>query len=295
MKTCNHNKCRTFGVLVIALGMLLAVEQAWAVDVGVGQAFRQQEFEAWGTSLAWWANGVGGWSDQQAKSELVGLMFDQSNGLGLNYARYNIGGGQNRALSSNFRPGALVPGWVPDPPADIEDTASWQWNWDADPRQRAILDEVIALGVDRVDAISYSAPYWMTISQDSAGGPGGGDNLLQAHYDELAHYQTEVVKHFYDNLGVRFQAFSPMNEPDVTWWQAGGRQEGMRIAAGADQRLLIETVGQALQAKGLPIGLAAAEETSTKRRSIPTTNSITRPRALSLRSTPTLTAPARAR
>lgn len=233
---------------------------AEAIDVGTSEPYREQKLEAWGTSLAWWANGVGGWADEDAKADLVGRMFDQANGLGLNYARYNIGGGQNRVLAGNFRPGALVPGWVPTAPSSVEDTATWQWDWNADPRQRAILAEAIAHGVNRVDAISYSAPYWMTNSQDSAGGVGGASNLPQAHVDELAHYQSEVVKHFYENVGVQFQAYSPINEADVNYWVAGGQQEGMRVAAGFDQRLVLETVGQALQAKGLPIGISAPEE-----------------------------------
>lgn len=247
-------------ISAVALVLLAATSPGKAVDVSSSPSAREQKFEAWGTSLAWWANGVGGWSDQDAKSDLVRLMFDQANGLGLNYARYNVGGGQSRTLSGNFRPGALVQGWVPNAPSSIEDTSTWQWNTNADPRQREILSNAIDLGVDRIDAISYSAPYWMTISQDTAGGPNGGDNLLQTHYEEYAHYQTEVVKHFYENLGVRFQAFSPMNEADVNYWEAGGGQEGMRVQAGFDQRLLIEAVGQALQAKGLPVGISAGEE-----------------------------------
>lgn len=233
---------------------------ACAIDIGTSETHREQELESWGTSLAWWANGVGGWIDQQAKADLVGRMFDQANGLGLNYARYNIGGGQNRLYAGNFRPGALVPGWVPAAPSDVQDTATWQWDWNADPRQRAILTDAIAHGVNRVDAISYSAPYWMTNSQDSAGGVDGASNLPQAHVDELAHYQSEVVKHFYENLGVQFQAYSPINEADVFYWEAGGRQEGMRVAAGFDQRLVLEAVGEALQAKGVPVGISTPEE-----------------------------------
>lgn len=175
----SRNISRSINALggLATLVVCLLASHAQAVDVGTTAPFRQQEFEAWGTSLAWWANGVGGWVDSEARSELISLMFDQTNGLGLNYARYNIGGGQNRLYARNFRPGASVPGWVPSAPLVVEDPATWEWNWDADPRQRLVLDEAIALGVTRVDAISYSAPYWMTSSQDSAGAIDGGDNL----------------------------------------------------------------------------------------------------------------------
>ena len=235
---------------------------ALAIDVGTSEPFRQQEFEAWGTSLAWFGNSLGNWSDQQAHAEVMDLLFDGPNNLGLNYARYNIGGGQNRLLLGNFRPGAAVPGWVPDAPSNITDSSTWQWDWDADPGQRKSLDEAIARGVTRVDAISYSAPYWMTNSQDTAGAVGGGDNLQTSLYDEFAHYQTEVLKHFRDERGIRFGTFNPMNEPHASWWQAGGQQEGMHVSQGFNQRLLIETVGQTLADKGLDTGIAAGDEFS---------------------------------
>lgn len=251
---------------LVAIGaMLLLVSPTSAIDVSRDASTQRQSFEAWGTSLAWWANGVGGWSDTDARSDLIRTMFDQENGLGLNYARYNIGGGQNRRLAGNFRPGALVNGWVPTAPADVSDTSTWAWNWNADASQRGVLDEVLDLGVSRVDAISYSAPYWMTYSQDSGGGVNGAPNLPPEHYDELAHYQASVVEHFHDNLGVRFQAFSPLNEPDVNWWVAGGRQEGMAVPDGAPQRAVLQAVGQEFAARGLPIGLAAIEETNASK------------------------------
>ncbi|MEM6330307.1 MAG: hypothetical protein AAF790_08665, partial [Planctomycetota bacterium] len=73
----------------VAAGQL----HAQAINIDTGPQSRERQFEAWGTSLAWWANSVGGWINQDARDELVELLFDQDNGLGLNYARYNIGGG----------------------------------------------------------------------------------------------------------------------------------------------------------------------------------------------------------
>lgn len=242
--------------------MFCIAHPALAIDVGTTASFHEQKFEAWGTSLAWFGNALGTWSDSQAHSEVMDLLFDGPNNLGLNYARYNIGGGQNRLLQGNFRPGAAVPGWVPDAPTSVTDTSTWEWNWDADPGQRKSLDEAISRGVNVVDAVSYSAPYWMTNSLDTAGAVDGGDNLQTSLHDELAHYQTEVLKHFQDERGIRFGTFDPMNEPHASWWQAGGQQEGMHVSQGFNQRSLIETVGQTLADKGLDIGIAAGDEFS---------------------------------
>jgi hypothetical protein len=235
---------------------------AQAIDVGVGESYRQQKFEAWGTSLAWFGNALGIWQSESAHAEVMELLFDGPNNLGLNYARYNIGGGQNRLLVRNFRPGAAVPGWVPSAPSSITDTSTWQWNWDADPGQRRTLAEAIGRSVNRVDAVSYSAPYWMTNSLDTAGAIGGGDNLATQYYDEFAYYQAEVLLHFRDQLGVHIGTFNPMNEPNASWWQAGGQQEGMHVSQGSNQRLLIQAVAEALMARGLEIGIAAADEFS---------------------------------
>lgn len=255
-------RSRTAVLVTVLSALASCAAPGMATDIGRGAADQQQKFEAWGSSLAWAGNGIGGWTDAEARTDLLRVIFDQENGLGLNYARYNVGGGQNRLYSGNMRPGALVQGWVPNAPSDVSDPATWQWNWDADATQRRVLDEVLDFGVTRVDAISYSAPYWMTYSQDSAGNVGGAPNLPPENYDELAHYQAEVVQHFYDNLGVQFQAFSPLNEPDVNWWVAGGRQEGMVVPDGQPQRAILQEVGQAFAARGLPIGLAGTEETN---------------------------------
>lgn len=256
---------RTWAVAVTTMLLLFDLpdtRQACAIDIGTSEAFQQQKFESWGTSLAWFGNSLGNWSDQAARDEVMDLLFDGPNNLGLNYARYNIGGGQNRLLIGNFRPGAAVPGWVPTAPSSVTDTSTWQWDWNADAGQRQSLNDAIARGVNRVDAVSYSAPYWMTNSQDTAGAVGGGDNLLPSLYDELAHYQTEVLKHFRDVRGIDFGTFNPMNEPHASWWQAGGQQEGMHVSQGANQRQLLETVGQTLATKGLDIGIAAGDEFS---------------------------------
>jgi hypothetical protein len=58
-----------------------------------------------GTSLAWVGNALGNWTNTQAHAEVMDLLFDGPNHLGLNYARYNIGGGQNPLLLGSFRSG----------------------------------------------------------------------------------------------------------------------------------------------------------------------------------------------
>ena len=49
-----------------------------------------QTIEGWGTTLAWWANIIGGWSDSQ-RNAVADAIFNPTTGLGLNVVRYNIG------------------------------------------------------------------------------------------------------------------------------------------------------------------------------------------------------------
>ena len=251
-----------FGALLLALLYAAGTDIAQAIDIGTTSSFRRQRFEAWGTSLAWMGNEIGGWSASGPRDELMDLLFDQTNNLGLNFVRYNIGAGQNPALSIP-RPGAEMDGWVPNAPFSISDTTTWQWDWNADATQRWVLDAALARGVNQIEGFANSAPWWMTISQDSTGAPSSGQsNLAQSNFDEFAHYLLEVAEHFDSNLGIRFNTLAPMNEPGAGWWTSPGNQEGMNIPQGQNQALLIQAVGSEIQSRGIDIDLVAPEETS---------------------------------
>jgi O-glycosyl hydrolase len=96
--------------------------------VRVDPTVRYQAVEGWGTSLAWWANVIGGWSEA-TRNAIADLVFNPLGGLGLNVVRYNIGGGDN-PKHDHMRPGAAVPGYQPAP--DV-------WDWNADANQRWML------------------------------------------------------------------------------------------------------------------------------------------------------------
>ena len=103
-------------------------------------------WEGWGTSLCWLGNGIG---RCKYESLFADLLFTEKNrqllgkavpGLGLNIARYNIGGcGRNEA--GERRPPASTLSWL----RTIEgywidsansDPASPSWDWSRDANQR---------------------------------------------------------------------------------------------------------------------------------------------------------------
>jgi len=80
-------------------------------------------FEGWGTSLVWFANVTGGWSDAN-RTALADSIYG-TGGLKLNIARYNIGGSQ--AAQTGMRPGGLVRSYI---------NASGVYDWTVDANQR---------------------------------------------------------------------------------------------------------------------------------------------------------------
>src|SRR5713226_3933873 len=67
-----------------------AVAQAASTTVIVTPAQQYQTIQGWGTSLAWWANIIGGWSDSQ-RTALADALYNPTTGIGLNVVRYNFG------------------------------------------------------------------------------------------------------------------------------------------------------------------------------------------------------------
>jgi O-glycosyl hydrolase len=220
--------------------------------IKINPSVRHQTFEGWGTSLCWWANHVGGWSEAK-RNAVVDAVVDPANGLGYNVFRYNIGGGENPA-HEHMGQYKEMPGFEP---------SAGTWTWDADANQRAILQRIVARGTGVVlEAFANSPPYWMTKSGCASGNTDGSNNLLDNSYDAFADYLTEVVKHYKDSFGINFRTLEPLNEPNASWWKANGGQEGCHFAA-SNQQTIIKAVGAQLAAKGLTgTSVSASDENS---------------------------------
>lgn len=195
---------------------------------------RAQTLRGWGMSLAWEANDVygsalmpAGLPTVAARRQYMDLLYGNpasGAGLGLNVARYNIGGGgdPDRGHCSNpghgLRPDAEMEGFLrPD----------GSYDWSRDASQRRMLHEALARGADIVEAFSNSAPWWMTVSGCVSGAARGGENNLRADaVPAFARYLATVAAHFARDEKVSFASISPVNEPDGDWWKLGNNQEG---------------------------------------------------------------------
>ncbi|GLW27436.1 RICIN domain-containing protein [Actinoplanes regularis] len=203
-------------------------------------SYQGAEWQGWGTSLAWMSEATGGYPDE-IRRKLVDLVFG-ADGLNLNIARFNIGGGNAPSVRPYLRPGGAVPGfWKADQPYTPADKDWWNpddeadWDWDADPNQRWWVDQIR----DRVthwEAFSNSPPYFQTVSGYVSGGFSSTTEQIRAdRVDEFARYLTRVAERLEQAHGITFDSIEPLNEPNTNYWSTtlgadgqptGGRQEG---------------------------------------------------------------------
>lgn len=239
--------------IVLALCATFAQTSQAQYNANVNFNTNYQTFEGWGTSLAWWANVVGGYPDTGTgnRQDYINRVFDPSTGLGLNIVRYNIGGGENpQYLAPNtqyLQYRANMPGFLASSTA--------QYDWTKDANQRWVLQQSMLKGVTIAEAFSNSPPWWMTNSGSVTGAMNGGNNLNPSFENAFADYLTTVVQHYHDAWGITFRTLEPFNEPASNWWKFGGvsggsTQEGCGFDAGT-QNAVAAIVGASLASKNM--------------------------------------------
>lgn len=254
------------------------------------------EFQGWGTSLVWFANATGDYPEE-IREELYQLLFGEE-GLDLNVARYNIGGGNASDVPDYLRQGAAVEGWwkddadgtagVPTTYAerdaylkawDADDDASY--DWDSDATQRWWVEKLAEMRDDMVwEAFSNSPPYFMTKSGYVTGSMNKTDEQLLPTDDapqKFVTYLTKVTEHLEDTYGIEFSTVDPFNEPCNGYWgtpalgadgwpKTGGTvQEGAQICPGTganDQQNVINLLSATLAGSSTDAMISANDETN---------------------------------
>jgi len=246
-----------------------AVRAAAAADVpGVtvtpDPSYAGAPFEGWGTSLVWFANATGGYPDE-IREKLADMVFGDE-GLNLNIARYNVGGGNAPDVPDYLRAGGAVDGWWKAPEGTTRTDVDWwdpenpdHWDDDADATQRWWVDR-IKDDVTHWETFSNSPPWFMTVSGYVSGGfSSTADQLRADSIDDFAAYLVGVTERLEEAHGIEVDTIDPFNEPNTNYWgtqlgedgnPTGGRQEGAHM-------------GPELQAKVVPALAAALEGAST--------------------------------
>lgn len=248
---------------------------ASAVTVTPDPSYRGEAFEGWGTSLVWFANATGDYPDE-IREELADLVFGKD-GLNLNIARYNVGGGNAPDVPEYLRAGGAVEGWWQAPEGTTRDDTDWwdaedeaDWNADADATQRWWVD-AIKSDITTWEAFSNSPPYFQTVSGYVSGGLSSTADQIDADkVDEFAAYLVGAVERLEAAEGITVDTIDPLNEPNTNYWSTtlgsdgnptGGRQEGAH-ASPALQEKVIEALADELSTSQLDAVVSAMDETN---------------------------------
>ncbi|WP_146197377.1 RICIN domain-containing protein [Promicromonospora sp. AC04] len=248
------------------------------VTVRPDPSYAGEPFEGWGTSLVWFANATGGYPDE-IKNELADMLFGDD-GMNLNIARYNIGGGNAPDVPDYLRAGAAVDGWWQAPDGTTRDDVDWwdpanpdHWNPDADATQRWWVDR-IKDDITHWETFSNSPPWFQTVSGYVSGGFNANtDQLKPESIDDFAAYVVGATERLEDAHGIDVDTIDPFNEPNTNYWgtqlgadgnPTGGRQEGAHMGPGLQQQV-IPALADAIGGSTTDAAIAAMDETNPGR------------------------------
>ncbi|MGW0469865.1 glycoside hydrolase [Streptomyces coeruleorubidus] len=251
------------GVTAVATGTILATTtlpaahaeptaQAAGVTVRPDPSYKQEKFEGWGTSLVWFANATGNYPPA-VREKLYKLLFGDE-GLALNIARYNIGGGNAPDVKDYLRAGGAVEGWWKAPAGTTREDVDWwdaedpaDWNKNADKTQRWWVDR-IKKDITHWETFSNSPPWFMTESGYVSGNfDAGKDQLKPESVEDFAKYLVGATERLEKAHGIKVDTLDPFNEPNTNYWgtklgpdgePTGGRQEGAHMGPELQQKVL---------------------------------------------------------
>ncbi|XP_054152798.1 uncharacterized protein LOC128951577 [Oppia nitens] len=237
------------------------------------------QWDGWGTSLAWWANVFGD------RDDLADMMFTLKwvnyhnksvPGLGLNIARYNVGGcswntidnrngtttTKHMVESPNIPKFRQMEGYWLDGESEDKPDDYRSWNWTADSRQRQMVGKAMDRGVDQLEMFSNSPMWWMLANLNPSGAGDGGENLRPDSYRKFAIYLATVAKYARDKWNMTFVSVEPFNEATSWGWTSQGSQEACHIGTEAQQQV-IRYLRHELDVRELRDVLVAASDDNT--------------------------------
>ncbi len=179
-----------------------------------------QTFEGFGTSTCWWAQTI---SDEKLRDDIAKALFSDTEGLGLDIVRYNIGGGEadnpdTRIWDTSRRTESF---YVYD-----EARGEYVYDFTRDENARLFLDKAIEYGAKEVILFCNSPHYSMTLTGHASGGfTENTSNLPEENYDDFVDYLLTIADWFVEE-GYPVTYISPINEPQWSWGGEWVGQEG---------------------------------------------------------------------
>jgi O-glycosyl hydrolase len=273
------------GVTALATGTVMATTSlpmahadtaaVASVTVRPDPSYKADSFEGWGTSLVWFANATGDYPPA-IREKLADLLFGKD-GLDLNIARYNIGGGNAPDVKDYLRAGGAVEGWWKAPAGTTRTDVDWwdaddknDWNKDADATQRWWVDR-IKNDIDHWETFSNSPPWFMTESGYVSGGFDSNKDQLKADsVDDFAKYLVGATERLEKAHHIKVDTLDPFNEPNTNYWgtklgadgqPTGGRQEGAHMGPELQQKVL-KALAPVLKKSRSDAEISAMDETN---------------------------------
>lgn len=252
-----------FFVSLVIVEYLITIQP---VSVSINPNVQYQTFVGWGTSLAWWAEEVGGWNstldktpNDSTRQAVIKALFDNTfnpdEGLGFNVVRYNFGAHTpnnpvsciqqivGNSVKRRFR---IIPSLQPFPGTN-------GFDFTLDPNQMWVLKQAQKHGANLFEVFVNSAPVWMLINPCTGGALNGyTDNLDPFHYDNFVNYIATITKHFHDVEGITFKTVEPFNEPTNFWSNIFASQEGMYVNLNT-QKIILQKLHNKFKENGVSV------------------------------------------
>ena len=183
---------------------------------------KKGKFEGFGTSGAWWAQEVGGWShidsdsSMEVRDRIAQLLYSKDKGIGLRTYRYNIGAGSLH--SGNGDIGNILRR------TESFDAGEGKYDFNRDANAVYMMKKAAEYGADEIILFVNSPIERLTKNGWSHLGKKQimRENLDKSNYKAFAKYCLDVTEHFVSE-GLPVKYLSPINEPIWIW---NGGQEG---------------------------------------------------------------------
>ena len=248
---------------VLPISFLLGISQAGCAPANPAQARRvtltlqverkQQVWEGFGASGAWWAQDIGGWEEEK-RQRIIDLLFDRQDGIGLSVYRYAIGAGEvSQGIHDPWRK------------AETFEVSPGVYDWSRDANARWVLRAARDAGVETLLAFANSPPGRMTVSGDTSGASQGGSNLKPGLAADFAGYLVDIVAHLREVEGIPIAYISPINEPQWDWNPSKG-QEGCHYEP-EEVAAVTKALLRAIEMRGLAVKVSVFESGEWKMKS----------------------------
>ncbi|WP_309122516.1 glycoside hydrolase [Paenibacillus sp.] len=197
-----------------------------------------QQIDGFGASGAWWAQDVGGWDNLD---DIMDLLYDDQEGIGLDIYRYNIGAGKPTIASDPWRT------------TETLEVSPGVYDLNRDKNAVHAMREAAKRGADVV-LFANSPPARLTVSGYTSGEPNGKSNLPPENEEAFAKYLVDITELFVKE-GLPVKYLSPINEPQWEWksGQEGCHYEPEQVIS------LSRKVALELEKRKLPVKLLIAE------------------------------------